>query len=103
MLFATQPLSLVRTSTFPFSSPSSLLQSALSYGEYLLMGTSDMDAVDVSAGTDHRVAVKQDGTVWSWGDSGDYQTGLGTAGIVQVPTMLRSIDGVRIVFAGSGA
>lgn len=35
------------------------------------------DVVAVSAGFDHRMALRQDGTVWGWGKNEVYQLGLG--------------------------
>ena len=56
--------------------------------------------VAVAAGSSHVVALKSDGTVWTWGYNGEGQLGAGTYSSRSVPTMLTTIDGVTAVAAG---
>jgi alpha-tubulin suppressor-like RCC1 family protein len=53
----------------------------------------------ISAHTYHMLAVKQDGTVWAWGDNGNGQLGLGTTTASLVPTQIPTLSGVKSVTA----
>lgn len=62
------------------------------------------NVVAVAAGTDHSFAITEDGKVYSWGFSANYQTGQGTTQDVEVPTLVdnTAIRGRKIVWAGAG-
>jgi alpha-tubulin suppressor-like RCC1 family protein len=40
----------------------------------------DTSWASVSAGEDHAEAIKTDGTLWGWGDNGDFEVGTGVPG-----------------------
>ncbi|KAF2487752.1 regulator of chromosome condensation 1/beta-lactamase-inhibitor protein II [Neohortaea acidophila] len=42
----------------------------------------------ITAGTDHNIAVTKEGKAWSWGFSANYQTGQGTDDDVKIATMI---------------
>ena len=54
----------------------------------------------ISAGTSHSIAVKTDGTVWSWGLNSSGQLGDGTTTAKASPVQLSSISDVVKVSAG---
>lgn len=58
----------------------------------------------VAAGTDHSFAITEDGKVYSWGFSANYQTGQGTTDDIETPTLIdnSAIRDRKIVFAGAG-
>jgi alpha-tubulin suppressor-like RCC1 family protein len=59
------------------------------------LGSGTKDWVAVAPGTYGAVALKADGSLWSWGDSGYGYTGLGSdAGLVTAPTKIG--DGWRV-------
>ena len=60
--------------------------------------------VHVAAGTDHSFAVADNGRVYSWGFSANYQTGQGTTDDIEVPTLIdnSAIRDKTIVWAGAG-
>jgi regulator of chromosome condensation len=62
------------------------------------------DVVGVAAGTDHSFAITQDGKVYSWGFSANYQTGQGTTDDIERPTLIdnSAIRDRKIIFAGAG-
>jgi alpha-tubulin suppressor-like RCC1 family protein len=53
----------------------------------------------VAAGYAHVLALKTDGTVWSWGSNGNGQLGLGTTTTVNVPTQVPTLAAVVAVAA----
>ena len=53
----------------------------------------------ISAGDDHSMAIKKDGSLWAWGRNTDGQLGDGT--IVNRPTPIKIMDGAVSVSAGS--
>ena len=57
------------------------------------------DVISVSAGCNHTVAIKSDGSLWAWGDGKDGQLGDGTAAIKYTP--VKVMDDVISVSAGS--
>ncbi|EWZ77410.1 hypothetical protein FOWG_18179 [Fusarium oxysporum f. sp. lycopersici MN25] len=62
------------------------------------------DIVAVAAGTDNSFAIASDGKVFSWGFSGNYQTGQGTTDDIHTPTVIdnTAIRGKQIIGAGAG-
>ncbi|KAK1753985.1 putative regulator of chromosome condensation protein [Echria macrotheca] len=60
--------------------------------------------VKVAAGTDHSFAITEDGKVYSWGFSANYQTGQGTMEDIKVPTLIdnTAIRDRKIIWAGAG-
>jgi hypothetical protein len=56
--------------------------------------------VAISAGADHTVALKSDGTVWAWGSNSEGQLGDGTTTNQLIPTQLSSLSEVTAVSAG---
>lgn len=60
------------------------------------------DAIAVSAGGYHSLALKSDGTVWAWGYGTDGELGNGTAPIEQsVPVQVSGLTGVTAISAGN--
>jgi alpha-tubulin suppressor-like RCC1 family protein len=57
-------------------------------------------AATASAGSQHTVVVKSDGTVWSWGGNGNGQLGDGSTATRKVPTQVPGLIGVVAVAAG---
>ena len=55
----------------------------------------------VSAGHDHALALKSDGTVWSWGDNSSYALGNGTIIDSYVPIQVTGINNAVEVEAGA--
>jgi len=55
----------------------------------------------VSAGSSHAVALKNDGTVWAWGDNGLGQLGDGTTEDRFTPVQVKGLTGVTSVSAGT--
>ncbi|KAK3994527.1 putative regulator of chromosome condensation protein [Cladorrhinum sp. PSN332] len=62
------------------------------------------NVVSVAAGTDHSFAITKEGKVYSWGFSGNYQTGQGTTDDIETPELIdnSAIRERKIVFAGAG-
>ncbi|RYC80935.1 hypothetical protein BFJ63_vAg16176 [Fusarium oxysporum f. sp. narcissi] len=60
--------------------------------------------VAVAAGTDNSFSIASDGQAFSWGFSGNYQTGQGTTDDIHTPTVMdnTAIRGKRIIGAGAG-
>jgi len=57
--------------------------------------------VSVGAGGSHSLAVKADGTVWSWGNNGSGRLGDGTTTTRTTPVQVSGLSGVVSVGAGS--
>lgn len=64
----------------------------------------NIKAVHAAAGSDHCVAIAEDGKVWAWGFSTTYQTGLGTDEDVEIATQIdnTAVRGKKLVWAGAG-
>ena len=60
--------------------------------------------VYVAAGSDHNIAIAEDGKAYSWGFSGTYQTGQGTTDDISVATHIdnTAVRGKQLVWAGAG-
>ncbi|MBA9084618.1 alpha-tubulin suppressor-like RCC1 family protein [Fontibacillus solani] len=56
--------------------------------------------VAISAGSTHALALKSDGTVWSWGSNFNGELGIGTTTNAYVPTKISSLSGVKAISAG---
>jgi alpha-tubulin suppressor-like RCC1 family protein len=58
----------------------------------------------ISAGTSHAMALKSDGTVWTWGDNSLGWLGLGTMDFDShpTPTQVPGLTGVVAIYAGDG-
>jgi alpha-tubulin suppressor-like RCC1 family protein len=54
----------------------------------------------VSAGMDHTIAVKPDGTLWAWGFNGSGQLGIGNTDEKNSPTQIGTATNWQIVSAG---
>ncbi|OJJ55788.1 hypothetical protein ASPSYDRAFT_158142 [Aspergillus sydowii CBS 593.65] len=61
-------------------------------------------AKTVAAGSDHSIAIDNDGRPWSWGFSATYQTGQGTQDDVEVATVIENtaVRGKNLNWAGGG-
>ncbi len=57
-------------------------------------------AIGIAAGSDHAVAMKTDGTVWTWGGNGNGQLGNGTTTGSVTPVQASGMSGVEAVAAG---
>ncbi|MFC9702016.1 RCC1 domain-containing protein [Streptomyces sp. NPDC056943] len=55
---------------------------------------------DVSAGCGHSVALRDDGTVWTWGGNGQGQLGNGTTSDRNTPQKVPGLDDVVAIAAG---
>jgi regulator of chromosome condensation len=58
----------------------------------------------VAAGSDTSIAISTGGNAYSWGFSGNYQTGLGTDDDVEVATLIdnTAVRGKELTWAGAG-
>jgi len=59
------------------------------------------DVADISAGSDHILALKKDGTVWAWGDNHAYQLGNGTNEDSNIPVQVSNLTNVIDITAES--
>lgn len=62
------------------------------------------NTVAVAAGTDNNFAITRDGKAYSWGFSGNYQTGQGTIEDTPTPTLIdnTAVRGKTLLSAGAG-
>lgn len=60
----------------------------------------DPIAPQVGCGENHTIALKDDGTVWVWGDNYFGQLGDGTNTSTTTPKMLETISNVKVIAAG---
>lgn len=58
------------------------------------------DAAKVATGASHKIIVKNDGTVWTWGSNGSGQLGYQPTGSNPPPTLVSTIQNVTAVAAG---
>ena len=58
----------------------------------------------MAAGTDNSFALTDDGKVYSWGFSANYQTGQGTSDDIEIPTLIdnTAVREKELVYAGAG-
>ncbi|MFC3799946.1 InlB B-repeat-containing protein [Cohnella sp. GCM10012308] len=54
----------------------------------------------ISAGNYHNLALKENGTVWAWGDNGQGRLGDGTATKRILPVQVQGLSGVKAIAAG---
>jgi alpha-tubulin suppressor-like RCC1 family protein len=57
--------------------------------------------IAISAGGSHSLALKRDGTVWSWGNNGFGQLGNGNYDITASPIQVTAITDVTVIIAGA--
>jgi alpha-tubulin suppressor-like RCC1 family protein len=76
------------------------------YTPYQVPGLAGLIAISGGGGTyasDYSVAVKNDGTVWSWGDNYYGQLGNGTvSGTITTPVQISNLTGITSVSSGHG-
>ncbi len=60
-----------------------------------------VDVVAIAAGSNHSIALKDDGTVWAWGDNDDGQLGDGTTTDSPTPVAVSAFVDVVAIAAGS--
>ncbi|HET8809933.1 MAG TPA: T9SS type A sorting domain-containing protein [Flavobacteriaceae bacterium] len=58
------------------------------------------NVIDISAGLEHSLAVKSDGTVWSWGRNNHGQLGNGSNTDQNIPIQISGLNGVISVSGG---
>jgi alpha-tubulin suppressor-like RCC1 family protein len=63
---------------------------------------SGVTAIATEAGTQHSLALKNDGTVWAWGWNGYGQLGTGNYANSNVPVRVSSITGATAIAGGNG-
>lgn len=59
------------------------------------------DAIDVAAGSRHAMALRNDGTVWTWGYNDKGQLGDGTMSNSSAPVQVKGLSDVRAITAGA--
>ncbi|NVN97721.1 MAG: RCC1 repeat- and reductase domain-containing protein [Geobacteraceae bacterium] len=59
------------------------------------------DVIAIASGRNHVVALKKDGTVWSWGSNFSGQLGLDSGGTADQPVQTAHLDGVIAITAGA--
>ncbi|MFT4900829.1 MAG: hypothetical protein ACI81V_000096 [Lentimonas sp.] len=71
-------------------------------GPWLTVATSLLPASGASEGAGHTLAIKQDGTLWAWGDNSRGQLGTGSQINSLIPVRIGSSSNWIAVEAGSG-
>src|SRR5665213_1602411 len=66
----------------------------------LAAARADAAVVSIAAGASHSLALKNDGTVWAWGDNGAGELGDGTTTQRNTPLQVSGLTGVVAVAAG---
>jgi alpha-tubulin suppressor-like RCC1 family protein len=57
------------------------------------------EATAIAAGSNHTIALKNDGTVWAWGQNAHGQLGDGTTATRTSPVQVQSLEGVTAIAA----
>ncbi|NEW04583.1 hypothetical protein GK047_00910 [Paenibacillus sp. SYP-B3998] len=72
------------------------------YGKNIPVKISSIDhVVQIAAGNIHSLALKDDGTIWSWGQNGNFQLGDGTTVLSRnTPTLVENLTHVTKISAG---
>lgn len=66
-------------------------------------GVSNSKFIDIAAGDFHTVALKDDGTVWSWGDNSYGQLGDGTTDTKDKPIKVVGLSDIKAIAAGDNS
>lgn len=68
-----------------------------------VLGGGASDIVAVAGGKNHSLALKNDGTVWSWGDDLSGERGIGSAAVPpNIPAQVVGLTGVTAIDASAG-
>lgn len=59
------------------------------------------DVIAIASGRNHVVALKKDGTVWSWGSNFSGQLGMDSSGTTDQPVQTAHLSGVTAITAGA--
>ena len=65
-----------------------------------LQASNSKDVAAISAGNMHVLALKKDGTVWSWGGNAYGQLGDGTKGTWKTPVQVKGLTNIAAISAG---
>ncbi len=92
----------VTASTTPYASAVAYLSvGMLTQAFRVISGPATIVApAGISAGLDHSLALRADGTVWSWGGNGSGQLGDGTLSSHALPAQITSLSNVVSIAAG---
>ncbi len=71
-----------------------------SYPVFPVQVSSLTGVVAIEAGAEHMIALKNDGTVWTWGRNQFGQLGDGTTTTRYSPVQVSSLSGIKAVAAG---
>jgi alpha-tubulin suppressor-like RCC1 family protein len=83
------------------------LGSTLTFGSHIYADSTESDPhpsnwIAMSSGGSHRLAIKQDGTVWAWGSNREGQLGIGTFGEPQtLPVQVKNLKNVVQIGTGN--
>jgi alpha-tubulin suppressor-like RCC1 family protein len=61
-----------------------------------------VEAATIATGSNHAVAIKSDGTLWSWGNNGSGQLGDGTTTNQTTPAQIGALTTWKAIAAGTG-
>ena len=60
------------------------------------------NVISLSSVSDHVIALKNDGTVWGWGNNGYGQLGIGSTENHYVPTQITDLENIKRIDTGGG-